>query len=167
MILVAVCALLSLGILLGERRTLALAAVGFVLSSPLFLSVGSLLARSPEAARAYWQQQSSYDDLIRPYLRTGNRALLYDLPPARLPYWNGAELAAQLDSPLMQPWLPAVLRQSLVDRPGSGFRGAQEPGGVTMACRALMKAGVYLAAAGLILLAAGACPPRRARGTDG
>jgi hypothetical protein len=167
MILVAVCALLSLGILLGERRTLALAAVGFVLSSPLLLSVGSLLARSPEAARAYWQQQSSYDDLIRPYLRTGNRALLYDLPPARLPYWNGAELAAQLDSPLMQPWLPAVLRQSLVDRPGSGFRGAQEPGGVTMACRALMKAGVYLAAAGLILLAAGACPPRRARGTDG
>jgi hypothetical protein len=139
-------------VLLSERRTRAAAAVAFIALSPALLSTAGLLARSPAEARGYWGLQASYDGYLRPYLRTGDRAILYDVAPDRLPYWNGAELAAQLDSPLMQPWLPAVLRRCLADRPGSPYRADEAPGWPLLLCRSAMKAGLLVAALGLALL---------------
>ncbi len=155
MLLVAVCAVLSLLQLAASRRTAVFALVGLFSATPAAIAIGSMFAKSPEAAHSYWRQESAYGDVIRPYLRTGNRSLLYDLDPSRLPYWNGAELAAQLDSPLMQPWLPAALRQRLSLRPGTTIHGDQAPGPLTMICLSAMKAGPFLALAGVCLIAVG------------
>jgi hypothetical protein len=160
MLLVSACAVLSL-LQLFEDRATAAAAVATALSIPAACALYALVAASPGVARSYWGQMCSYDNVVRPYLRTGNRQLLYDVSPGILPYWNGAELAAQLDSPLMQPWLPAVLRQCLAQRPGSSIHGEQFAGPVTLDCRTAMKMGPYLAAIGALLIAAAAWGARR------
>jgi hypothetical protein len=156
MLLVAVCAFLCILQLASNRRTAVVAVLSLFLFGPVAWALGSFFVRSPETARNYWRQSCSYDEIIRPYLTTGDRSLLYDISPGKIPYWNGAELAAQLDSPLMQPWLPAVLRQCLTHRPNSNIRDQQFPGPVTMTCRTAMKAGPYLAIAGACFLTIGA-----------
>ena len=65
-------------------------------------------------------------ETVRQFLRTDDSQALARQSSSELPYWNGAELGAQLDSPLMQPWLPAALRQNLSARAG-GPQNLQKP----------------------------------------
>ncbi len=147
MMLTVVCAILALLRLGSDRKTALVGALGLAVFIPVGVAVWSLLSESPGRVHADREQEASYDNAVRPYLRTGDRSLLYDTS-APLPYWNGTELESQLDSPLMQPWLPAVLRECLVERSGTTLPGAQSPGPLTMLFRDLMKAGVALAGLG-------------------
>lgn len=92
--------------------------------------------------------RSAHDNVVRPFLASGDPTTLRATPFYQLPYWNGAELADLLDTPLLQPWLPAVLRNALAQRPGSTLQAGQTPGPVTLAARTLMKCGLGLAVAG-------------------
>lgn len=104
-------------------------------------------------AQATLTSRSAYDNVVRPFLATGDPKPLQRAPFEILPYWNGAELADLLDAPALQDWLPAVLRSTLAQRPGSTLSPQQTPGPLTVAARELMKAGLVLAAAGIVLMA--------------
>ena len=153
MMLTVICAILALLRLGSDRKTALVGALGLAVFIPVGVAVWSLLSESPGRVHADREQEVAYDNAVRPYLRTGDRSLLYDTT-VPLPYWNGTELESQLDSPLMQPWLPAVLRECLVERSGTTLSGAQSPGPLTMLFRDLMKAGIALAclgAAGIVV----------------
>jgi hypothetical protein len=94
-----------------------------------------------EAARNQFSDRKANDDLVRPFLATGDPTRLRATPWHQLPYWNGAELADLLETPELQPWLPAVLRAAAAQRPGSALRGPQAPGPLTLGARTLMKFG--------------------------
>lgn len=104
-------------------------------------------------AQAFWRD--ARDQVVLPFLWSGDRELLRDLPfDGRCPYWNSAVLAHYLESPLLQPLLPFKLRKALALRPEAPLT-APEPGTVTLAARTLMKSGLSLAALGAVLLGAG------------
>lgn len=157
MLLVAPLAVFSV---LRLRPPLVALAAGLI-AVPLLVSTGRWLSASAALSAQYHRQQAAYADTVRPFLRTDDRARLTGTSFEKLPYWNGAELAAQLDSPLMQPWLPAVLRECLADRPGSPYPARIAPGPLTLLSRTLMKLGLALAAAGAAVLLMACAPSRR------
>ncbi len=97
----------------------------------------------------YWDQQ---DPLVYGFLAGTDRAALLNAGPSHAPYWNAAELAERLDSPLLQPLLPAELRARLNHRPGVHFD--PNPGPLTRAALGAMKVWWLISAAGLAALAA-------------
>jgi hypothetical protein len=106
----------------------------------------------------YWSEQ---DPLVFGYLAGTDRAALLDAGPSHTPYWNAAELAERLDSPLLQPVLPADLRAQLNQRPGVHFDPT--PGPLTGAALGAMKLWWLLAAAGVAGLAAASLSRTQAR----
>ena len=151
MSMTAVAALLCAGALLSHwpaRRAPAIVALlaALVTTAAMF----PLGAAGVRASQQQFGDRLANDDLVRPFLATGDPARLRATPWSELPYWNGAELADLLDDPLLQPWLPAALRQSLAQRPNGTVRGAQSPGWLTLAARTLMKAGPFLFVAGCV-----------------
>lgn len=97
----------------------------------------------------HWTEQ---DPLVHRFLATGDRALMQDVGAINAPYWNSAELAQRLESPLLQPLLPAELRKSLNQRPG--MKLDDSPGPLTVAMfTAFETTGVFILAgfAGLVI----------------
>ena len=94
------------------------------------------------------------DQILLPFLRSGDRALMQDLPfDGRCPYWNSATLAHYLESPLLQPVLPAKLRRAIAQNPTSPAPPESlDPGWLTLTARTFMKCGLALAAIGGLLL---------------
>jgi hypothetical protein len=111
--------------------------------------------RSIQGARDQQTERGWNDDVVRPFLASGDPTQLRATHFSRLPYWNGAELADILESKQLQPLLPAVLRTALAQRPNSPLRGPQEPGWLTMGARGLMKAGPVLLTFGVLAIFAG------------
>lgn len=106
-----------------------------------------------QESRDQFNARRAHDDVVRPFLASGDPTQLRATPWHHLPYWNGAELADLLDAPLLQPSLPTPLRAALARRPGSGFPPSPEPGPLTIAARTLMKLGLLFALSGVGLLA--------------
>ena len=104
----------------------------------LAISLATVAAMQPIAAKGIQgsREQSgarqANEALVRAYLATGNPAPLRETPYWELPYWNGAELADLLDSPSLQPLLPAEIRASLAQRDGSRVHEPQSPGIVSL-----------------------------------
>jgi hypothetical protein len=112
-------------------------------------------ARGIADARFYRDLKNPHNALVRPYLATGDRSMMMEIPPERSPYWNSAELAIRLDSPLLQPVLPFPLRKALAMRPGLHLPGPLEPGPLTLGARTLMKISPLIFAIGLVLIVLG------------
>ena len=162
--LVVPVAAFSLLQLVQSRRTLFAALAGLCVCCPAGASFVALLRQSHQSAANYSRQERAYDTYVEPFLLRGDRALLYELPGDKIPYWNGAELAAQIDSPFMQPWMPAVYRGDLAERPHPLLTGRQAPGPLTVACLLAMRVGLWIAglgAASLCLITYRALRPHR------
>jgi hypothetical protein len=111
--------------------------------------------RGFEATRQQLSWHEARDAIVLPFLWTGDRQLLQDLPPdGRCPYWNSALLAHYLDSPLLQPVLPFKLRKALAERPASEPPASiPGPGNLTLFARTGMKLGPAFVLVGALLLA--------------
>lgn len=158
MILVGVVGVFALALLAEASPSRMWALVGASAWLLPCFSLVILLADSPGKARAYADWMKTCDGVVRAYLRSGDRSILSGAPAGSLAYWNGAELAAQLDSPDQQVWLPSVLRRAAAQRPNSPLKGPQEAGSVTLFCRSLMKAGPFLAFLGCVIVVLGRLP---------
>jgi hypothetical protein len=106
------------------------------------------VSRGIDGSPAKLAARSHDDNFVRPFLASGDPTTLRATSFAQLPYWNGAELAEYLDSPLLEPMLPAVLRTAAAQRENGVIRGVQLPGPLTNWVRGLMKAGLALVVLG-------------------
>ena len=126
----------------------------------LVASLATVAALEPIAVQGLQESKDQHaarlanENLVRPFLATGDPSHLLATPYWQLPDWNGAELVEVLRSPLLQPWLPAVLRASAAQKSGSSLPGPQVPGRLTIAVRRLMRAGLSLFFVGIGMLAA-------------
>jgi hypothetical protein len=138
---------------LRRRRWLLIAPV----AASLAVAVGmtDYGVRGMAEARFYRGLKILHNAIVRPYLATGDRSLMVYFAPERSPYWNCAELAIRLDSPLLQPVLPSPLRKVLATRPGMHVPGLLEPGPLTLDARTLMKTSPLIFAIGLALIVLG------------
>ena len=139
----------------------------------LAISLGTVAAMGPTAIRSIQGSRDQHGErmanekLVREFLETGDPARLRSTPYWELPYWNGAELADLLDSPSLQPLLPAEIRASAAGRPCA--RRPAPAGFLTVACLFLMDSGLALFIGGIGVqawLAASGCRKSGAAGED-
>jgi hypothetical protein len=131
------------------------------------VAMDAIAIRSVQASRDQLADRVSFDRMVRRFLATGDPTQIQAQPYWKLPYWNGAELVGILDSPDLQPWLPAVYRRSAAQRPGSPIHGPQDAGALTIAARSLMKSGFCLFLVGAGILAWCVARPQSRSGSAG
>lgn len=103
-------------------------------------------ARGVPLAQESGRQRADLEQRIRHYLATGDPAPAL----ARPPHHDGATVLARLDSPLLQPVLPAAFRREAQRRDPATTAPPAAAGGLTTTVRTAMKLGVPLALLGLL-----------------
>ena len=116
------------------------------------VAMDSVALRAVQASKDQLVDRVAFDRVLRRFLATGDSAPIAQSAIGKVPYWNGPELVDILNSPNLEPWLPAPYRRCIAQRPGSSLHGPQTAGDLTIAARSLMKSGIWLFLGGSVIL---------------